>query len=192
MEGSERNFKATKGGELFKGKLTRCKTAKSNLTKSLTAFQNCVKDFEETETPTTPHATKKRKAKAVMEGVEKMEFRLENLRQTMEEFIVYVSGLGDEAFEAPTTPTTIMVGANSDADEREKAMKDKLAEHEQVIRRAEVILASEVVLAQQVVEKPEDSVKFSTFRQQVDLKPSILEREANYAEAHHFTEIFTN
>ena len=89
MEGSERNFKETaKGGELFRGKLTRCKTAKSNLTKSLTAFQNCVKDFEETETPTTPHATKKRKAKAVMEGVEKMEFRLENLRQTMEEFIV--------------------------------------------------------------------------------------------------------
>ena len=149
MEGSERNFKATaKGGELFKGKLTRCKTAKSNLTRSLNAFTAVVKDFEETETPTTPQATKKRKAKAVMDGVEKMEFRLENLRQTMEEFIVYVSGLGDEAFEAPTTPTTIMVGANSDADEREKAMKDKLAEHELVIRRAEVILSSEVILAQ--------------------------------------------
>ena len=191
MEGSD-HFQNTKGGELFKGKLTRCKTAKSNLTKSLTAFQNSVKEFEETEAPTVNHATKKRKAKAVVEGAEKMESRLENLRQTMEEFIVYVSGLGDEAFEAPTTPTTIMVGANGDVDEREKAMKDKLTEHEQVIRRAEVILASEVVLAQQVVEKPEDSVKFSSFRQQVDLKPSILEREANYAEAHHFTEIFTN
>ena len=118
MEGSD-HFKATKGGELFKGKLTRCKTAKANLTKSLTAFQNSVKDFEETETPTVNHATKKRKAKAVMEGAEKMESRLENLRLTMEEFIVYVSGLGEDAFEAPTTPTTVMVGANSDMDDRE-------------------------------------------------------------------------
>ena len=93
MEGSD-HFKATKGGELFKGKLTRCKTAKANLTKSLTAFQNSVKDFEETETPTVNYATKKRKAKAVMEGAEKMESRLENLRLTMEEFIVFVFGLG--------------------------------------------------------------------------------------------------
>ena len=192
MEGSEKNFKETvKGGELFKGKLTRCKTAKSNQTKSLTSFENCVKDFIETETPTTPHATKRRKAKLVMEGVDKMEVKLENLRQTLEDFIVYVLGLGDEAFNAPTTPTTIMVGANSDADEREKAMKDKLAEHEQVIRRAEVILSSEVILTQQVVENPEDS-KFSSFRQQSDLRPQILEREATYKEALHFTEIFSN
>merc|ERR1712082_288893 len=110
----------------------------------------------------------------------------------MEEFIVYVSGLGDDAFESPTTPTTVMLGANSDMDDREKAMRDKLSEHEQVIRRAETVLSSEVVLVKQVVEKPEDSVKFSTFRQQADLKPSILEREANYAEARHFTEIFSN
>ena len=131
MEGSEKSFKeAVKGGELFRGKLTRCKTAKSNLTKSLTSFENCVKDFIESETPTTPQATKKRKAKFVMEGVDKMELKVENLRATMKEFIVYVSGLGDDAFEAPTMPTSIMVGVNSDADEREQAMRDKLAEHE--------------------------------------------------------------
>ena len=164
MEGSEKSFKeAVKGGELFRGKLTRCKTAKSNLTKSLTSFENCVKDFIESETPTTPQATKKRKAKFVMKGVDKMELKVENLRATMEEFIVYVSGLGDDAFEAPTTPTSIMVGANSDADEREQAMRDKLAEHEQVVRRAEVILSAEIVLTQQVVEKPDDT-KFSSFR----------------------------
>ena len=127
MEGSEIFFKETvKGGELFKGKLTRCKTAKSNLTKSLTYFENCVKDFIDSETPNIPHATKKRKAKLVIEGVDKMELKLENLRATLEEFIVYVSGLGDDAFEAPTTPTSIMMGANSDADEREKTMRDKL------------------------------------------------------------------
>ena len=187
MEGSD-HFKATKGGELFKGKLTRCKTAKANLTKSLTAFQKNVEDYVEAKTQ--PIVTKKRKANAVIEGAQKMESRLENLRLTMEEFIVYVSGLGDDAFESPTTPTTVMLGANSDPDDREKAMREKLSEHEQVIRRAETVLSSEVVLVKQVVEKPEDSVKFSTFCQQADLKPSILEREANYAEACHFTEIY--
>ena len=176
MEGSEKSFKETvKGGELFKGKLTRCKTAKSNLTRSLTSFENCVKDFIESETPTTPLATKKRKARLVMEGMDKMELKVETLRATMQEFIVYVSGLSDDAFEAPTTPPSIMVGANTDADEREQAMRDKMAEHEQVIRRAEVILASEIVPTQQVVEKPDDT-KFSSFRPQADLRPQILER----------------
>ena len=126
-----------------------------------------------------------------MEGMDKMELKVETLRATMQEFIVYVSGLGDDAFEAPTTPTSIMVGANTDADEREQAMRDKMAEHEQVIRRAEVILASEIVPTQQVVEKPDDT-KFSSFRPQADLRPQILEREANYKESLHFTEIFSN
>ena len=86
----------------------------------------------------------------------------------MEEFIVYVSGLGEDAFESPTTPTTVMLGANSDLEDREKAMREKLTEHEEVIRRAKTVLSSDLV--QQVVEKQEDSAKFSTFRQQADLK----------------------
>ena len=74
MEGSEKSFKdSVKGGELFKGKMTRCTTAKSNLTKSLTSFENCVKDFIGSESPNTPLATKKRKARLVMEGMDKME-----------------------------------------------------------------------------------------------------------------------
>ena len=116
---------------MFKGKLTRCRTAKANLTKAQTAFQKNVEDYVEAETQ--PIVTKKRKANAVMEGAQKMESRLENLRQTMEDFIVYVSGLGEDAFESPTTPTTVMLGANSDLDDREKAMREKLTEHEQVI-----------------------------------------------------------
>ena len=47
--------------------------------------------------------TRKRKATAVMEGAQKLESRLKNLRGTMEDFIIYVSGLGDDAFESPTT-----------------------------------------------------------------------------------------
>ena len=210
MEGSENHYKNTKGRELFKGKLTRCKTAKSNLTKSLTAFQNSVKDFEETESPfqlfsftafqsyrdieetEIPPVNYATKAKAVMEGAEKMETMLENLRLTMEDFMDYVAGLGEEAFEAPHTPTTVIMKANSDMDDREKAMRNKISEHEQVIRRAETILASEVVLAKQVVEKPENTAEFSAFRQQVDLTTSILEREVNFAKPRHFTESFTN
>ena len=84
----------------------------------------------------------------------------------------------------------MMLGTNQDLEDREKALRDKLAENERIIRRAELVLSSDLV--QQVVEKNEDSVKFSTFRQQADLKPPMLEREANYAEARHFTEILSN
>ena len=69
-------------------------------------------------------------------------------------------------------------------------MREKLTEHEEVIKRAENVLSIDPV--QQVVEKQEESASFATFKQQNDLKPSILEREANYAEARHFTEIFGN
>ena len=144
---------------MFKGKLTRCRTAKANLTKAQTAFQKNVEDYVEAETQ--PIVTKKRKANAVMEGVEKMESRLENLRQTIEEFIVYVSGLGEDTFESPTTPSSVMLGANSDLEDREKVMREKLTEHEEVIKRAETVLSLDLV--QQVVEKQEDSAKFSTF-----------------------------
>ena len=64
MDGSE-HFKSTKGGELFRGKLTRCRTAKANLTKAQTSFQKNVEDYVEAETQ--PIVTKRRKANAVME-----------------------------------------------------------------------------------------------------------------------------
>ena len=102
MDGSE-HFKSTKGGELFKGKLTRCRTAKANLTKAQTSFPKNIEDYVEAETQ--PIVTKRRKANAVMEGVKKMESRLENLQQNIEDFTVYVSGLGEDAFESPTTPS---------------------------------------------------------------------------------------
>ena len=100
MEGSEKSFKdSVKGGELFKGKVTRCTTAKSNLTKSLTSFEKCVQDFIGSESPDTPLATRKRKARLVMEGMDKMELNGETLRETMQEFIEYVSGLSKDNFE---------------------------------------------------------------------------------------------
>ena len=88
---------------MFKGKLTRCRTAKANLTKAQTSFQKNVEDYVEAETQ--PIVTKRRKANAVMEGVKKMKSRLENLQQNIEDFTVYVSGLGEDAFESPTTPS---------------------------------------------------------------------------------------
>ena len=187
MDGSE-HFKSTKGGELFRGKLTRCRTAKANLTKAQTSFQKNIEDYVEAETQ--PIVTKRRKANAVMEGVKKMESRLENLQQNIEDFTVYVSGLGEDAFESPTTPSSVILGANKDLEDREQVMREKLTEHEEVIKRAENVLSIDPV--QQVVEKPEESASFASFKQQADLKPSILEREANYAEARHFTEIFGN
>ena len=177
MEGSEHTInKSTKGGELFNGRLTRCRTAKANLAKAQTAFQMLVEDYVEAETH--PIVTKRRKANAVMEGVKKMESRLENLQQNIEEFIVYVSGLGEDAFESPTTPSSVILGANKDLEDREQVMREKLTEHEEVIKRAENVLSIDPV--QQVVEKQGESASFASFKQQADLKPSILEREAKY------------
>ena len=71
------NFIKQKGGELFKGKMTRCTTATASLTKALTSFQKTVEEFVGAETQ--PIITRKRKANQVMEGVKKMELRIENL-----------------------------------------------------------------------------------------------------------------
>ena len=187
MDSSE-HFIKQKVGELFRGKLTRCSTAKASLTKALTGFQRNVEEFVEAETQ--PIVTKKRKANAVMEVAKKVESRLENLQQNIEDFTVYASGLGEDAFESPTTPSWVIEGANKDLEDREQVMRDKLTELEEVIKRAENVLSVDPV--QQVIEKQEESASFATFKQQADLKPSMLEREANYAEARHFTEIFGN
>ena len=177
------NFIKQKGGELFKGKLTRCTTAKASLTKALTGFQKTVE--------TQPIITRKRKANQVMEGVKKMELRMENLQKYIEDFTNYVAELGEEDFKKPSTPSSVIEGANKSLEEREQEMIDKLAEHEEVLRQAENVL-SLASPQQQVVEKKEESSAFATFKQQADFKPSMLEREANFAEAKHFTEIFTN
>ena len=174
MDGSVKSFKdSVKGGDLFQGKFTRCTTAKSNLTKSLNSFDKCVQDFISSESPDIPLATRKRKARLVMEGMEKIELKGATLKETMQDFIVYLSGLSKDNFEAPTTPTSIMMSADSDADEREKAMRDKLEEHELVIRRAEVLMATEIVMSQQV-EGGSDISTFSTFRPQADLRPEVV------------------
>ena len=96
MDCSE-HFIKQKGGELFRGKLTRCSTAKASLTKALTGFQKNVEEFVEAETQ--PIVTKKRKANAVMEGAKKMELRLENLQKNIEDFTNYVAELGKMLFK---------------------------------------------------------------------------------------------
>ena len=74
------NFIKQKGGELFKGKMTRCTTAKSSLTKALTGFQKNVEEFVEAETQ--PIVTKKRKANTVMEGARKWSYGWKICRRT--------------------------------------------------------------------------------------------------------------
>ena len=91
------------------------------MTKALTGFQKNVEEFVEAETQ--PIITKKRKANAVMEGAKKVESRLENLQQNIEDFTVYVSGLGKDAFESPTTPSSVIEGANKDLEDREQVMR---------------------------------------------------------------------
>ena len=100
---------------------------KGKFDESPNKFSKNVEDYVEAETQ--PIVTKRRKANAVMEGVKKMESRLENLQQNIEDFTVYVSGLGEDAFESPTTPSSVILGANKDLEDREQVMREKLTEH---------------------------------------------------------------
>ena len=137
------NFIKQKGGEFFKGKLTRCTTAKASLTKALTGFQKTVEEFVGAETQ--PIITKKRKANAVMEGVKKMELRMENLQKNIEDFTNYVAELGEDAFKSPSTPSSVIEGANKDLEEREQVMLDKLTDHEEILKKAENVLSMDSV-----------------------------------------------
>ena len=87
------NFIKQKGGEVFQGKLTRYTTAKASLTKALRGFQKTVEEFVGAESQ--PIITRKRKANQVMEGVKKMELRMENLGKYIEDFTNYVAELGE-------------------------------------------------------------------------------------------------
>ena len=109
----------------------------------------------------------------------------------MEDFTDYCMNLGEEDFKKPATPSSVIDSANASLEEREQEVNAKLAEHEEVLRQAELVL-SMIPAQQQVVEKKDEPRAFATFKQQVDLKPTMLEREASFEEAKHFTEIFTN
>ena len=182
-------FIKQKGGELFPGKHARCTAAKTALTKAMKSFQKSVDEFINSKDQ--PTLTRQRKANQMMEWSNKLEKRLENLTKYMEDFTDYCMSLGEEDFKKPATPSSVIDSANASLEEREREVNSKLAEHEEVLRQAEQVL-SLVPAQQQVVEKKDEPRAFATFKQQADLKPALLEREASFAEAKHFTEIFTN
>ena len=68
------------------------------MTKALTGFQKTVEEFGGAKTQAI--ITRKRKAYQVMEGVKKMELRMENLQKYIEDFTNYVAELGEEDFKS--------------------------------------------------------------------------------------------
>ena len=100
-------------------------------------------------------------------------------------------GLSEEDFKSPAAPSSVIDNANVSLEGREQEVKDKLAVHEEVLKEAEQVLSMNPAKQQVVAQKKKPRV-FSTFKQQADLKPSMLKREASFAEAKHFTELFVN
>ena len=86
-----------KGGELFPVKQARCTAAKTALTKAVKSFQKSVDEFVNSKDQ--PILTRQRKANQMMEGHTKLEKRLENLENSMEEFTDFCMGLSEEDFK---------------------------------------------------------------------------------------------
>ena len=168
MDASD-TFIKQKGGELFPVKQARCTAAKSALTKAVNSFQKSVDEFKNSKDQ--PILTRQRKANQLMEGHTKLGKRLEHLENCMEEFTDLCMGLSEEDFKSPATQSSVIDNANVSLEGREQEVKDKLAEHEEVVKEAEQVL-SMIPAKQQVVAQKEEPRVFSTFKQQADLKPS--------------------
>ena len=132
-------FIKQKGGELFPVKHARCTAAKTALTKAVKSFQKSVDEFVNSKDQ--PILTRQRKANQLMEGHTKLEKRLENLANCMEEFTDFCMGLGEEDFKKPATPSSVIDSANTSLEEREQEVYAKLAEHEGVLKEAEQVLS---------------------------------------------------
>ena len=132
-------FIKQKGGELFPVKHARCTAAKTALTKAIKSFQKSVDEFVNAKDQ--PTLTRQRKATQMMEGHAKLEKRLENLANCMEDFTDFCMGLGEEDFKKPATPSSVIDSANTSLEEREQEVYAKLAEHEGVLKEAEQVLS---------------------------------------------------
>ena len=109
-------FIKQKGGELFPVKHARCTAAKTALTKAVKSVQKSVDEFVNSKDQ--PILTRQRKANQMMEGHTKLEKRLENLANCMEEFTDFCMGLGEEDFKKPATPSSVIDSANTSLEER--------------------------------------------------------------------------
>ena len=149
-------------------------------------------NLEETETL----LTKQRRARAIMECVEKVESKKEALESAFEDLITHIHDMDSTSFQPPTDPYEMAQSVELTISQRSGETKEKLETHDDAIKKAERILAKKLtlktVLPGPPVQVERQAPAIPIFRAQSDLKPSQLEASSSYMECKHFCEVFSS
>ena len=101
--GTKIKFVGDRAGDQFPSLQGKCTSGKSGLTRSLNSLDAAVEAFsnmEETETL----LTKQRRARAIMECVDKVESKKESLETAFEDLITHIHGMESTSFNPATDP----------------------------------------------------------------------------------------
>ena len=193
--GTKIKFVGDRDKDKFPSLQGKCTSSKSGLTRSLNALDAAVAAFsnlEETETL----LTKQRRARAIMECVEKVESKKEALESAFEDLITHIHDMDSTSFQPPTDPYEMAQSVELTINQKSRETKEKLETHDDAIKMAERILAKqltlETVLPAPPVQVERQAPAIPIFRAQSDLKPAQLEASSSYMECKHFCEVFSS
>ena len=184
-----------RAGDQFPSLQGKCTSGKYGLTRFLNSLDAAVEAFsnmEETETL----LTKQRRARAIMECVDKVESKKESLETAFDDLITHIHGMDSTSFNPPTDPYDMAQSVELTINQKSREVKEKLETHDDAIRKAERILAKqltlETVLPGPPVQVERQAPAIPIFRAQSDLKPAPLEASSSYRECKHFCEVFSS
>ena len=123
----------------------KCSTAKTGLTKALTALDKTSTGFRDL-TQETELLTKQRFARSFLEALEKVDKKKDDLEARFDMLIEHVHGMAREDFEPNTDPTAVVESAESTCLERTTEAEAKLQEHEALVKQAEAVLSVQIQL----------------------------------------------
>ena len=178
----------------------KCSTAKTSLTKAMTALEKTSTGFRNL-TQEAELLTKQRFARSFMEALEKVETKKADLEACFDNLIEHVHGMAREDLEPHTDPAAVVISAESTCQERTAAAEMKLQEHEGLVKQAEHVLSQQLQLKAVVPGPPQagssgptsgGAASLPVFRAQSDLKPGVIEKNSTFREVVHFVEIFFN
>ena len=138
--GTKIKFVGNRAGDQFPSLQGKCTSCKSRLTRSLNTLDTAVAAFsnlKETETL----LTKQRRARALMECVEKVESKKESLEKAFDDLINHIHGMDNTSFNPPTDPYDMVQSVEMTSLQKSREAGEKLETHDDAIRKAERILA---------------------------------------------------
>ena len=166
----------------------KCASAKTGLTKALTALEKTSTGFANL-TQEEELLTKQRFARSFIEAHEKVESKKTDLETCFENLIEHVHEMTREDFEPHTDPTAIVESAESTCQERVNAADLKLQEHESLVKQAKHLLSLQLLLKAVAPGPPQagpseassgGAAALPVFRAQSDLKPGVIEKNSTF------------